>query len=94
MEECQRLGPLLGGVSHGDKEEQKCAQLSQIVRAIASGKVHAHLQGRINIQEVRDVPASCFSMYLDLNLLSPTLLGAMHGGIAELHPQLRVDQKV
>ncbi len=57
--ECQRLGPLLGGVSGGD-EEQKRAQLSQIVRAIASGEVHDYLQRRVDIHQVCGSSALCF----------------------------------
>ena len=55
IEECQRLGPLLGGVS-GGIEELKRTQLSQIVRAIASGEVYGHLQRRCNTQQVSNVP--------------------------------------
>ena len=55
IEECQRLGPLLGGAS-GGIEELKRTQLSQIVRAIASGEVCDHLQCICNMQQVSNVP--------------------------------------
>lgn len=62
VEECQRLGPLLGGSTGGNPERER-TQLSQIVRAIASGEVRDYLQQRAENQEARLLPFTCYHMH-------------------------------
>lgn len=56
IEECARLGPLLGGEQTAGGVEKERSQLSQIVRAIVSGDIRRYLEARLADSKVRATP--------------------------------------
>ncbi len=57
VEECQRIGHLLGGASGGTTEEER-RSLAAIARAIASGDVRRHLEQQKAAIEARRHPSA------------------------------------